>query len=41
VIGGFVYAVNPGMVLLAGSILEAIQVPIILFFVKDVKEKHV
>jgi len=39
-IGGYIYSANPGMLLLAGSILEAIQVPIILLFVKDVKEKQ-
>lgn len=39
-IGGYVYSFNPGLVLLVGSILEALQVPIVLFFVKDVKDRQ-
>jgi MFS family permease len=39
-IGGFIYTVNPGLLLLVGSVIEALQVPIILLFVRDVKERQ-
>ncbi len=36
-IGGYVYDRNPAMLLVSGSLLEALSIPIILFFIKDPK----
>jgi MFS family permease len=39
-LGGWLYDYNPDLLLLSGSILEAMQVPLLLLFVKDVKKKN-
>jgi MFS family permease len=36
-IGGYIYDRNPAMLLVSGSLLEALSIPIILFFIKDPK----
>lgn len=36
-IGGYIYDRNPAMLLVSGSLLEALSIPIIMFFIKDVK----
>jgi len=39
-LGGYLYEMNPNMLLVAGSLLEFMQVPIILLFVRDVKKRN-
>jgi MFS family permease len=39
-LGGYLYEMNPDFLLLSGSILEAMQIPLILLFFKDVKKKN-
>ncbi len=39
-LGGWLYNMNPDMLLLSGSILEAMSIPIIALFVRDVKKKN-
>ena len=39
-IGGYLYDFNPNMLLIAGSLLKFMQVPIILLFVWDVKKRN-
>jgi len=39
IIGGMIYDSNPSLLLLSGSILEALSIPIILLFIRDVQEK--
>jgi len=39
-LGGYLYDFNPNMLLVAGSLLEFMQVPIILLFVRDVKKRN-
>jgi hypothetical protein len=36
-IGGYLYDNDPSMLLLAGSLLEALSIPIILLFVREPK----
>ena len=40
-IGGYVYEKNPALLLISGSLLEALAIPIIIFFLKDPKVKEV
>ncbi|MCW4049438.1 MAG: MFS transporter [Candidatus Bathyarchaeota archaeon] len=35
IIGGYIYESNPDLLLITGSLLEALSIPIILFFLKD------
>jgi MFS family permease len=37
IIGGYMYEKNPDLLLISGSLLEALSIPIILFFIKDPK----
>ena len=39
IVGGMIYDSNPSLLLLSGSILEAMSIPIILLFIRDVQEK--
>jgi MFS family permease len=39
IIGGYLYDRNPDLLLISGSLLEALSIPIILFFLKDHKTK--
>ena len=38
ILGGYLYERNPDLLLLAGSIFEALSIPIILLFIKEPKE---
>jgi len=40
-IGGYVYEKNPALLLISGSLLEALAIPIIIFFLKDPKTKEI
>ena len=40
-IGGYVYEKNPALLLISGSLLEALAIPIIIFFLKDPKVKEI
>jgi MFS family permease len=40
-IGGYIYDRNPAMLLVSGSLLEALSIPIILFFIRDPKSKQI
>ena len=40
IIGGYIYDMNPSMLLVAGSLLEALAIPIIIFFLKDPKMRN-
>lgn len=37
IIGGYLYNMNPSLLLISGSLLEALAIPIIIFFLKDPK----
>ncbi len=39
-IGGYLYDFNPNMLLILGSLLEFMQVPLIILFLRDVKKRH-
>jgi MFS family permease len=39
-LGGWLYDFNPDLLLLSGSLLEALQIPLILLFIRDVKKKY-
>lgn len=39
-IGGYLYDFNPNMLLIVGSLLEFMQVPLIILFLRDVKKRH-
>jgi MFS family permease len=39
-IGGYVYDKNPAILLISGSLLEALAIPIIIFFLKDPKSQE-
>jgi MFS family permease len=39
IVGGMIYDSNPSLLLLSGSILEAMSIPIILLFIRDVQDK--
>ena len=41
IIGGYLYEKNPSLLLISGSILEAMAIPIIIFFLKDTKRDEV
>jgi MFS family permease len=41
IIGGYVYEKNPALLLISGSLLEALAIPIIIFFLKDPKTKEI
>ena len=41
IIGGYLYEKNPSLLLISGSILEAMAIPIIIFFLKDPKKHEV
>jgi MFS family permease len=41
IIGGYLYEYNPNMLLVSGAILEAMAIPIIIFFLKDPKMKKI
>lgn len=41
IIGGYLYEKNPSLLLISGSILEAMAIPIIIFFLKDPKKDEV
>lgn len=41
IIGGYLYEKNPSLLLISGSILEAMAIPIIVFFLKDTKRDEV
>ena len=38
-IGGYVYEKNPALLLISGSLLEALAIPIIIFFLKDPRRR--
>ncbi len=38
-IGGYVYEKNPALLLISGSLLEALAIPIIIFFLKDPRQR--
>ncbi len=38
ILGGWLYNRNPDILLLAGSVFEALSIPIILFFVREPKK---
>ena len=40
-IGGYVYDKNPALLLISGSLLEALAIPIIIFFLKDPKRDEI
>jgi MFS family permease len=40
-IGGYVYEKNPALLLISGSLLEALAIPIIIFFLKDPRAKEI
>ena len=40
-IGGYVYEKNPALLLISGSLIEALAIPIIIFFLKDPKAKEI
>lgn len=40
-IGGYIYDRNPAMLLVSGSLLEALSIPIILFFIRDPKRINI
>jgi MFS family permease len=40
IIGGYMYEKNPDLLLISGSLLEALSIPIILLFIKDPKNKN-
>jgi MFS family permease len=39
IIGGYIYDYNPNLLLISGSLLEALSIPIILLFLNDPKNK--
>ena len=39
-IGGYMYDKNPALLLISGSLLEALAIPIIIFFLKDPKRNE-
>ena len=41
IIGGYLYEKSPSLMLISGSILEAMAIPIIIFFLKDPKKHEV
>lgn len=41
IIGGYLYEKSPSLLLVSGSILEAMAIPIIIFFLKDPKKDEV
>lgn len=41
IIGGYLYEKNPSLLLISGSILEAMAIPIIIFFLKDTKREEI
>jgi MFS family permease len=41
IIGGYLYERDPGKLLFSGAILEAMAIPIIIFFLKDTKRKEI
>ena len=41
IIGGYLYENNPNMLLVSGAMLEALAIPIIIFFLKDPKMDRV
>jgi len=40
-IGGYMYDKNPALLLISGSLLEALAIPIIIFFLKDTKRNEI
>jgi len=40
-IGGYMYEKNPALLLISGSLLEALAIPIIIFFLKDPKSQEI
>ena len=40
-IGGYMYDKNPALLLMSGSLLEALAIPIIIFFLKDPKRNEI
>ena len=40
-IGGYMYEKNPALLLISGSLLEALAIPIIIFFLKDPKRNEI
>ena len=40
-IGGYMYDKNPALLLISGSLLEALAIPIIIFFLKDPKRNEI
>jgi len=41
IIGGYMYEKSPSLLLISGSILEAMAIPIIIFFLKDPKREEI
>ena len=39
IIGGYLYNINPSLLLVSGSLLEALAIPIIIFFLRDPRIK--
>ena len=37
IIGGYIYDRSPDLLLISGSLLEALSIPLIIFFLKDPK----
>jgi MFS family permease len=40
-VGGYLYETSPDLLLISGSLLEALSIPIIIFFLKDTKRKQI